>query len=190
MGVTGNDKDSPLYHYRSASPFSIDQELVAKKAETLEMTELYKNGMTLQEIGDQYGISRQTISRRFKDMGFAHLERLPKYARIDKDRLEDLYAGERLSISKISEAFRVTSNLIYQALNFHKIPKRSSIKLNGKYVDLLRQLEVSEKIEVDSDAKKPYVVLHRSAKRAGVKISVRKLERGKFLITRISKKEE
>ena len=150
------------------------------------MVELYENGLTLQEIGDRYGISRQRVQQRFKEAGLAHLARPPKYTLIDKDRLETLYAGERLAIAKIGEAFGVKSHLIHQALAFHKIPKRSSIKSDGKYVDQLRKLKIGERMEIDCDAKKPYVMLHKSAKCTGVKISLKKIESGKFQITRIT----
>ncbi len=149
------------------------------------MVELYENGMTLQEIGDRYGISRQRVQQRFKEAGLAHIERPPKYTLIDKDRLETLYAGERLAIAKIGEAFGVKSHLIRQALDFHKIPKRNSIKSKGIYVDQLRKLEIGNKIEIVCDAKKPYVVLHKSAKRTNRKVSLKKIGRSKFQVTRI-----
>ncbi len=151
-----------------------------------EMVELYENGMTLQEVGDRYGISRQRVQQKFKEAGLAHIKRPPKYTLIDKARLENLYAGERLAIAKIGEAFGVKSHLIHQALEFHKIPKRSSIKSDGKYVDQLRKLKIGERMEIVCDAKKPYVMLHKSAKCTGVKISLKKIESGKFQVTRIT----
>ncbi len=160
-------------------------EFMAIKPETLEMARLYKSGLTLEEIGDRYGISRQRVQQRFKEAGLTHIERPPKYTIIDKVRLETLYAAERLSIAKIGEAFGVKLHLIRQALEFHTIPKRSSINSNGKYVDRLRKLNVREKIEIDCNAKKPYVVLHKSAKLAGAKIAMKKLGGGKFQITKI-----
>lgn len=150
------------------------------------MIRLYENGMTLQEIGDRYGISRQRVQQRFKAAALIHVRRPPKYTLIAKNRLATLYAGERLAIAKIGEVFGVKSHLIRQALEFHKIPKRSSIKSNGKYVDRLRKLNVGESIEIDCRAKKPYVVLHKSAKCAGGKVSMKKLGGGKFQITRIN----
>ncbi len=90
-----------------------------------------------------------------------------------------------MAIAKIGEAFGVKSHLIRQALEFHQIPKRRSINSNGKYIDQFRKLNVGQKIEIDCDAKKPYVVLHKSAKRAGAKIAMKKLGGGKFQITKI-----
>jgi DNA-directed RNA polymerase sigma subunit (sigma70/sigma32) len=68
---------------------------MAKKADIREMAKLYENGMTLQEIGDRYGISRQRVQQRFRAAGLAQLVRPSKYTLIDKTRLETLYARER-----------------------------------------------------------------------------------------------
>lgn len=159
---------------------------MAKKAAIQEMAELYERGMTLQEIGDRYGISRQRVQQRFKDTGFSHIERPPKFTLIDTKRLETLYLRKRLSVAKIGEALKVKPRIIRQALEFHKIPKRRSLTSNGKYIDRLRELKIGENIEIVCCAKKPYVVLHFSAKRAGGKVSVKKLASGKFQVTRIS----
>jgi predicted DNA-binding protein YlxM (UPF0122 family) len=158
---------------------------MANKATTREMIKLYENGMTLQEIGDLYGISRQRVQQRFEDADATQFERPPKYTLINKDHLETFYVRERLSIAKIGDAFEVKSHLILQALEFHKIPKRCSINSSSKYVDRLRELKIGKKIEIDCPAKKPYVVLHKSAKIADSKISVKKLGDGKFQIMRI-----
>lgn len=158
---------------------------MTEKARTEEMAKLFEGGMTLQQIGDRYGISRQRVQQRFKEAGLAQLARPPKYTLIDKDRLENLYAEELLTIARISEMFGVKSHLIHQALNFHKIPKRGSINTNGKYIDRLRELKIGERTVIDCPAKKPHVVLHKSAKLAGGKISMRKLGSGRFQVTRI-----
>ncbi len=91
-------------------------EYMTKRATTPELTELYENGMTYQEIGDGYGISGQRVQQRFKDAGLVHLQCPPKYTLIDKVRLKTLYAEERLSIGKIGDPFGVNSHLIRQAL--------------------------------------------------------------------------
>ncbi len=117
------------------------------------MIKLYEKAMSLQQIGTQYGISRQTVSQRLKNIDLTKLERLSKYAPIDKIRLENLYAVKRLSISKISEIFEVKSYLIRQALDFYKIPERRPLSRNGKYVDRLKELKVGEKKEIDSMSK-------------------------------------
>ena len=158
---------------------------MSKKAETLEMITLRRNsGLSWQQIGNRYGISRQSVSRRVAGLKLELPERLPKCARIDKTVLENLYTIKLLSVDKISRIMETTPNLIYQALNFHKIPKRESIKLLGKYKDSLKKLSIGEAAEFDFQGANPYVSLHMSAKKAALKISVKKLAATKFLVTR------
>ena len=159
---------------------------MAKRQETLEMAKLYRNGMTMQEIGENYGISRQTVQQRLASIGITGNARPPKYTLIDKNRLEFLYASQRVSIDKIGETLDAAPHLVEQALKFHRIPKRTSISTNGKYVDALRLLEIGAAAEIECPAKHPHKVLHKSAKCAGTKISVKKLDHGKYQVTRIS----
>jgi len=159
---------------------------MTKKRETFEMARLYRGGKTMRQIGECYEISRQTVQQRLASIGITGNARPPKYMLIDKDRLEFLYASERLSIDKIGEVLGAASHLIEQALKFHRIPKRTSISTNGKYVDVLRLLEIEAAAEIECPAKHPHKVLHKSAKCAGTKISVKKLDHGKYQVTRIS----
>ena len=107
----------------------VNGEYMTKRATTRELTELYENGMRLQEIVDSYGISRQRVQQRFKDAGLVQLQRTLKYTLIEKVCLRTLYAEERFSIGKIGDAFGVKTHLIRQALGFHRISKRSLIDL-------------------------------------------------------------
>lgn len=159
---------------------------MTKREETLEMAILYeKEGLTLEQIGKQYGISKQTISQRFAKIEILPPRRLPKCAQIDKTTLEHLYSEKRLSIDRISREFNTYPKMVYQALAFYEIPKRLSIQLNGKHKDTLKKLAIGEKIEIECHAKYPNAILHVSAKHLGIKISMKKLEKGRFEITRV-----
>lgn len=154
------------------------------------MAVLYEQGgLTLRQIGELYGISKQTVSQRFAKIKVVRPPRPavypPKCAQIDKTQLENLYAIERLSIDAISRILGVTPHVIHRALEFYRIPKRRSIKSDGKYIDLIRELKLFERIEMECRGKHPYVSLHKSAGHAGIKISVTKLGNGRFAVTRI-----
>jgi len=97
--------------------------------------------MTLQEIGDRYGISRQRVQQRFRYFG---LPDAPETHLIDKPA-EREYAGERLFIAKIGEAFRLNAPSTIAALEFHKILNRRSVAEFGKYIDRLRELKFMRK---------------------------------------------
>lgn len=161
---------------------------------TAEMVRLFRSGLSMPQIGAAYGITRQAVQLRLAKVGIARDARprlLPKYKLIDKKRLASLYAGERLAIDKIGAAFGVAGGVIYQALKFYKIPQRTSIKLDGKYANVLKKLKVGEAARVECANRKPYINLHQAAKRAGIKISVRKASEGDgstFLVTRVDKK--
>ncbi len=111
---------------------------MSKTEETREMAALYeRGGMTMQQIGERYGVSRQTVSQRLAKLEIACPARPPKGAQIEKSRLECLYTTKRLPIRRIGETLNVPVNRIYEALDFYEIPRRESIKLKGKDKDSL-----------------------------------------------------
>lgn len=159
-------------------------------AETLEMARLYEEqGLTLREIGALYGISKQTISRRFSTIKIVRTVRppapVPKCAQIDKTELERLYTIKRFTIDKISRLFETNTDNVYGALRYYEIPKRVSINSNGKYIDRIRILAPGERIVMICTAKHPYITLYKSAKCARLRISVKKLGSEKFMVTRV-----
>lgn len=160
---------------------------MSKTEETKEMAALCeRGGMTLREIGGRYGVSKQTVSRRLARLDIAPAVRPPKCAQIDKSRLEHLYTTKRLPIDEIGETLNVPAHRIYQALDFYEIQKRESIKLNGKHKDSLKRLEIGQTAHIDYPAKNTYKNVHKSSKLAGIKISARKLGKGKYLVTRVA----
>lgn len=141
---------------------------MSKRAENaLHMAILYQRGQwSLRQIGTHFGISGQTVKQRLASMGIAL--RLPsqKYLQIDKMRLESLYLEKRLAVREIAQVFDTTSYVIFQALKFHEIPRRKSISTNGKHIDLLRELKIGDKTQMECRAKEPYGLLHGSARGA------------------------
>lgn len=154
------------------------------------MAILYEEqGLTLREIGALYGISKQTVSRRFSKLeitrpGHRSPAAPPPCARIEKALLIDLYTRRQLSIEVIGRTFGAGVRLINQALEYHDILKRPSIKSKGKHIDIIRRLKVAEPTEVTCSVRHPYITLHKAAERAGIKIAVRKIEQGRFTVTR------
>jgi len=138
---------------------------VSETEETREMATLYESGgMTLGQIGERYGVSKQTVSQRLARLDIAPPRRLPKCAQIDKSRLEHLYTTKRLPIDEIGETLNVPAARIYQALDFYKIQRRESIKLNGKHKDSLKRLEIGQTTHIDCPAKNTYKIIHKSSK--------------------------
>jgi predicted HTH domain antitoxin len=94
---------------------------------TASLIELYRNGKTLEEIGKQFGISRQAVQTRLKKAGF---ERRPrggkvKSGELSRDVLINLYQNKKLPPSKIAEELNVTAPIVTRQLRKHKIPLRT-----------------------------------------------------------------
>jgi hypothetical protein len=71
------------------------------------------------------------------------------------------------------------------ALAFHRIPRRKLTEKNGRYVDFFRKLQIGWRVEIECLAANPRVSIHVSARRTGIKISVKKLGDRRFAVTRI-----
>lgn len=152
---------------------------------TEEMIRLYREeGLSMQQIGDRYGIIRQSVQARLARAGVARLP--PKHARISKERLAALYADDRLSLGKIAAALETSLHVVRLALEFHRIPKRAPVKLGGRHADLLRSFAVGESRELRLKMKAPQAQLHRAAAVVGIKVSVVKSGGGKFRVTRLA----
>lgn len=151
---------------------------------SLEMKKLFEvDKLTMEEIGRRYGIIKQAVQARLAKLGVGR--RPNKYTLIDKHLLEKNYSDNSLSIDKIAKKMNVSKHSIESALIFYKIQKRPPVKSGGKYVDLLRDLMVGQKMEITLTVKNPLQVLHRSATATGIKIATRSRGNGKYMIIRI-----
>lgn len=150
---------------------------------TLEMAELYHGGMTLEEVGKQYGMSRQAVHERFKNLGVS--KKTPLHKSIDKKALIKLYSVQRFSIGRIAEKLGMTSYSVSEALKFYKIPKRRKIIHKGIYQDFLRDMKVGDKGIIELNTSAPHVAIHVAAKLQKKKISMRKIKDKTYEITRV-----
>ena len=91
---------------------------------TVEMADLYKQGWTLKQIGEKFGLTRQAIQQRLQKVGISRRNKglEPKFDKIDKSNLQRLYS-EGKNLNYIAEYFSVSEWTIYEAIKFHKIPK-------------------------------------------------------------------
>ncbi len=148
---------------------------------TQKMADLYHNGMTLEEIGIRFGMTRQGVRERFIKAGIDR--RRPKT--IDKDHLETLYSKDKLPIPEIAASFSVSIGKIMRALKLYGIPSRKPLKLGGFIVDFLRSLKIGETGIIKWRNNKDYAHLHHTAKRVGIRISIKSLGSGEFEIIRL-----
>ena len=146
-----------------------------------EMEELYDGGMTLEQVGERFGITRQGVRHRFVKAGI--IRRRP--APIDKKRLETLYSADKLPIPKIAAVFSVSIGKIQRALKTYEIPRRPSLKKGGIQVDFLRSLEIGKTEVIKWRSAEKYAHLHHAAKLVGIKISIRSRGDGEYAVTRL-----
>jgi predicted DNA-binding protein YlxM (UPF0122 family) len=60
---------------------------------TVETADLYQQGLSLEKIGEMFGISRQAVQQRLQKIDIARIEkgRKRKFDKIDKMDLQRLY---------------------------------------------------------------------------------------------------
>ena len=157
---------------------------MAKRDETSEMARAYRSGKTLKEIGSKYGISPQAVQLRLASIGITRQDRPPAYQLINKEQIESLYA-ENLSLKEIAGRIGAHLGTVKKTLKFHRIPKRRRITAHGHRVEVLRNLEIGDKhIELHAVGQ-TYVRIYASAKRVGIKVSVKRVDKDQVEITRI-----
>jgi len=151
---------------------------------TQAMKELYESGLSLEEVGNQFGMTRQGVRDRFVKAGIACRPQT-KYKHIDKERLRKLYSDEKLPLPEIADVFSVGVVVVRRALKYYAIPRRVPLKKGGYIVDFLRSLELGEKDVIKWRDGEKYAHLHHTAKLVGIKISIRSRGGGKFEVTRL-----
>lgn len=148
---------------------------------TEEMAKLYDGGMTLEQIGERFGLTRQGVRHRFMKAGITR--RRPKS--IDRDRLDVLYSKDRLPINEIADLFSASIGRIRRALKIYEIPRRAPLKKGGIQVDFLRSLAIGKTGVIKWRSDEKYAHLHTAAKQVGIKISTKSLGKGEYAVTRL-----
>ncbi len=141
-------------------------------------------GLTLQQIGERYGMSRQAVDDRFRRMKIKP-QPLESVQKMNKEKLEHFYFEEKLPLVQIAAEFEVDVSIIRKALKRYKIPKRQHLKRPGKHQEFLDNMEIGGKAVIEVIKGNPYITMHIAAKRRGRKVSVRKISATEFEITRL-----
>ncbi|MDQ4123262.1 MAG: helix-turn-helix domain-containing protein [Acidobacteriota bacterium] len=97
------------------------------KIKTDSLAELYRDGKTLEEIGNQFGISRQAVQSRLKRAGIDRQQRGRKTESLElnRDVLIELYQNRKLSTTKVAEELNSTVPFVIRQLKKHKIQLRT-----------------------------------------------------------------
>lgn len=120
------------------------------------LIELYESGLSMREVGLEFGITRQRVEQILKKAGIRtrkfttsdkFLEgRKRKRKILPKKLLLKVYKDEKLHIEEILQRLNTNSNSLYQSLEFHNIPKRKTegIQFSKLTEDVLRRLYLEE----------------------------------------------
>jgi len=93
--------------------------------ETLE--KLYiTEGLSLEEIGERFGVSRKTISRRLKLYKIPERPKKTRKIIIEKEILEKLYIYDQLNPSEVGERLGIDRGTVTRLLKGYSIPLRNS----------------------------------------------------------------
>lgn len=162
----------------------ITEEAMTKEETTRRLIELYETGLTLDQVGKEFGLTRQGVRYRLTAAGIT--PRRSKYRYLDKTLLKKHYLEDKLSIDKIAETLAVSRNVIKAALEYHNIPKQGRHLQGGYIIDFLKRLEVGGQATLRlHNCKTKYSSVYDVAKRIGIKISTRVCGEDGLLIKRI-----
>lgn len=146
------------------------------------MHELRQEGWTLEEIGEKFGLTRQGVRYRLT----RHLRKLApiKHQEIDRAKLIKLSVDQNLSDEKVAKLLKTSTYVVGRALRYHNIPAPQRRKKGGYIIDFLRSLEINKPKPFKLRTGK-YPFIYDNAKRIGIKISVKTVFQGEYLITRV-----
>jgi predicted DNA-binding protein YlxM (UPF0122 family) len=132
----------------------------------LRITELYESGLSMKEVGLEFGVSAQRVEQILKKAGvetrkYTRSNRLLQARRkkrkvLSKELLLKFYKEERLPVFEIIEKLGISHPLLYENLEFHNIPKRKTEEIgHSKLTEgLLRRLYLEEDLTAKEIAQK------------------------------------
>lgn len=151
------------------------------QAEIQEMIRLYREGLSMREVGEKFNISRQRIERIFKKAGVetrkqtksqTFLESLKKRRKkiVPKELILKYYKLEKMPVRDILKKLNITLPSFYKNLVYHDIERRISegIVYSRLTKSVLCRLYLEEKLTAKQIADKlgysPVTVKNRLSK--------------------------
>lgn len=88
--------------------------------------------MTLEEIGEKYGVSHVTVGRILRTNGVSSRTAVDYAETLDKDVLEHFYLLEKLTCEEIAVKLGKTKRVVYRNIKLYGIPTRPACNSLGK----------------------------------------------------------
>lgn len=97
---------------------------------------LYNDGLSTHQIGKIFGVDKQTIINRFKEINICLRSRGEKPNNINKDLIKNDYINNQLSVKQIAEKYSISISTVHKKLNSCNIRcPRTGRKRFAIYVD-------------------------------------------------------
>ena len=147
-------------------------------------------GLTLREIGEKIGASRQTVCNILQDVGIraAQKGKRPdkrRTAKIDA-KIRRLYVHEDKPITEIAEILHLPGKVVTESLRSQNITIKRGGTRTIAYPEL-RKIEIGESLvlpRVGNTRVNTYARYYIMAKVAGIRVSVRAIDADKMRVTR------
>lgn len=161
-------------------------------AQLAEMRRLYsEESLTLQEIADLYGMTKQAVRDRFVRHGVQLIKNRQHKIKqtVDRELLIKLYVAEERPLDVIYKRLRISNRILMHELKRHGIAIRSFARLRTLYsehYELMTELKVGDQMSVlFQQDRKDYTPMYKKADRLGIKISITRINKESLLVTRI-----
>jgi predicted DNA-binding protein YlxM (UPF0122 family) len=153
------------------------------------IVELYqKQGVTIPEIAKRFGVTKQAVYERLRKAGIRlDSRKRSHYRALDKKKLKELYE-QSIPVEEIARHFRAIPNIIRRELKYHRIPQRKEIRGRPNKCPAVKDLKVGESIvvQVPKGRTPHFGYLYKPAKKAGMRITIRRLNATTYKLTRLA----
>ena len=148
------------------------------------------DGLTLREIGDKLGVSRQTVCNILKDAGITAAQKAKKPAKrrtVEQDaEIRRLYVDEDIPIQEIAPLLGLPIATVSESLHAQNVSVKRGGMASVRHPKL-RRLAVGEWLELPrrgGSERNTYVIYYTMAMKAGIRVSVRVISDDTVRVTR------
>jgi DNA-binding Lrp family transcriptional regulator len=142
-------------------------------------------GLSVSEVGERLGVSRQAIHDRLVRAGVKRRPPSSSFKMIDRETLCRLYVTERLPVYRVAEALNLAFTTVARELLRHGIGRRPRAFERRKR-SAMDHLNIGESALIECPVvPKPHASLYSLASVRKIRISIRRVDRERVRVTRI-----
>ena len=152
-----------------------------------ELKDLYLiDKLTLKQIGEKFGVSKQAIYHRLWHGGVTIRRRGLPRIQINRDALVSLYVERKMSVAEVATELGCSGESVFRLLVKYGIARLGHDR-RFKYPEL-KELKIGESLEYPRPdiGRKIYSDFYVRAKKAGIKVSIKTIDDKTVKVTRIA----